>query len=152
MVQRVTTNDNWWQRMTTSNKKWQWVTASDKTNEKKTWIQVFCCKYAKFKNVFLKNTTGGCFCVYKSGNWWHFQYNIFRSSHRRCSEERVFWEIPQNSQENACARASFLIKLQGSSCNFTKKEALEQMFSCEFCELSKNTFFAKHRQWLLLKI
>ena len=22
-----------------------------------------------------------------------------------------------------------------------KKEALEQMFSCEFCEISKNTFF-----------
>ena len=25
-------------------------------------------------------------------------------------------------------------------CNFIKKEALEQVFSCEFCEISKNTF------------
>ena len=28
-----------------------------------------------------------------------------------------------------------------SSCNFTKKETLAQMFSCEFCEISKKTFF-----------
>ena len=25
-------------------------------------------------------------------------------------------------------------------CNFIKKETLAQMFSCEFCEISKNTF------------
>ena len=27
------------------------------------------------------------------------------------------------------------------ACNFIKKETLAQMFSCEFCEISKNTFF-----------
>ena len=26
-------------------------------------------------------------------------------------------------------------------CNFIKKETLAQVFSCEFCEISKNTFF-----------
>ena len=26
-------------------------------------------------------------------------------------------------------------------CNFIKKETLAQVFSCEFCEFSKNTFF-----------
>ena len=31
-----------------------------------------------------------------------------------------------------------------------KKETLAQVFSCEFCEISKNTFFAEHLQWLLL--
>ena len=31
---------------------------------------------------------------------------------RRCSVKKVFFEISQNSQENTCARASFLIKLQ----------------------------------------
>ena len=31
---------------------------------------------------------------------------------RRCSVKKVFLEILQNSQENTCARASFLIKLQ----------------------------------------
>ena len=28
--------------------------------------------------------------------------------------------------------------------NFIKKETLAQVFSCEFCEISKNTFFAEH--------
>ena len=27
---------------------------------------------------------------------------------------------------------------------FLKKETLAQMFSCEFCEISKNTFFTGH--------
>ena len=34
----------------------------------------------------------------------------------------------------------FLIKLQPEACNFIKQEALTQLFSCEFCEISKNTF------------
>ena len=35
-----------------------------------------------------------------------------RSSHRRCSLKKVFLQISENSQESACARVSFLIKLQ----------------------------------------
>ena len=45
----------------------------------------------------------------------------------------MFLEFSQNSQENTCARASFLIKK-------IQKETLGQVFSCEFCEISKNTF------------
>ena len=30
------------------------------------------------------------------------------------------------------------------ACNVIKKETLAQVFSCEFCEISKNTFFAEH--------
>ena len=37
---------------------------------------------------------------------------ISKSSHLRCSVKKVFLEISQNSQENTCARATFLIKLQ----------------------------------------
>ena len=59
---------------------------------------------------------------------------------RRCSVNKVFLEISQNSQENSCIRVSFLIKLQAEACNFIKKETLAQVFSCEFCEISKNTF------------
>ena len=51
---------------------------------------------------------------------------------QRCSVNKVLLEISQNSQENICARVSFSIKLQ--------KEALAQVLSCEFCEISKNTF------------
>ena len=45
----------------------------------------------------------------------------------------MFLKISQNSQENTCARVSFLIKLQASAC--------AQVFSCEFCGISKNIFF-----------
>ena len=43
-------------------------------------------------------------------------------------QENMFLEISQNSQEN----------------NFIKKETLALVFSCEFCEISKNTFFTEH--------
>ena len=29
-------------------------------------------------------------------------------------------------------------------CNFIKKETLAQVLSCEFCEISKNTFYTEH--------
>ena len=29
------------------------------------------------------------------------------------------------------------------ACNFTKKETMTQVFSCEFCEISKNTLFTE---------
>ena len=51
----------------------------------------------------------------------------------------VFLETLQNSQENTCARVSFLIKLQAEA-NFIKRETMAQVFSCEFSESSKNTF------------
>ena len=56
--------------------------------------------------------------------------------------EKVFLEISQNSQENNCARVSFLIKLQAEACNFTGKETLAQVFSCEFCKIFNcNSFY-----------
>ena len=45
---------------------------------------------------------------------------------QRCSVKKVFLEISQNSQENTRV--------------FFTKETLTQVFSCEFCEISKNTF------------
>ena len=56
----------------------------------------------------------------------------------------MFLEILQNSQENTCARVSFLIKLQALAFNFIKKETLAQVFSCEFWEISKDTDFKEH--------
>ena len=42
-----------------------------------------------------------------------------------------FFEILENSQENTHVRV-------------LKRETLAQVFSCEFCEISKNTFFTEH--------
>ena len=53
----------------------------------------------------------------------------------------MFLEISQNSQESTYAKVSFLIKLQAYAWNFNKKESLAQVFFCEFCEISKNTYF-----------
>ena len=33
---------------------------------------------------------------------------------------------------------------KGAACNFIKKETLAQVFSCEFCKISKNTFFLQN--------
>ena len=38
----------------------------------------------------------------------------------------------------------FLIKLQASDLQLYGKETLAQVFSCEFCEIFKNTFFTGH--------
>ena len=37
---------------------------------------------------------------------------FYRSSHKSCSVKKVFLENSQSSQENTCARISFLIRLQ----------------------------------------
>ena len=58
---------------------------------------------------------------------------------QRCSIKKVFLKVSQNAQENTYAKVSFLIKLQ--ACNFIKKETLLQVFSCESCEIFKNTYF-----------
>ena len=57
---------------------------------------------------------------------------------------KVFLNILQNSQENSCARVSLLIKLQAKAWNCIKKGTLAEVFSDEFLEISKNTFFTEH--------
>ena len=55
---------------------------------------------------------------------------------QRCSIKKVFFRISQNSQENTCARVSFLIKAWAY--HFINKKTLAQAFSYEFCEILKN--------------
>ena len=43
---------------------------------------------------------------------------------------------------------SLLIILK--ACNFIKKEGLKNVFSSEFCDFFRNTFFIEHLRWLLL--
>ena len=54
---------------------------------------------------------------------------------QKCSTKNAFLQISQNSQENTCARVSFL---------------KTQLFSCDFCEILKIAFFEKHLRWLFL--
>ena len=52
-----------------------------------------------------------------------------------CKKE--FLKVPQNSQENTCARFSLLFKSQASGL----KKNLALVFSCRFFEVFKNAFF-----------
>ena len=67
-----------------------------------------------------------------------FRSTISRSSRRRCSVKKVFLTISQNSQEKTCTRFSFFNKVAGlrHRCFLPA-----QVFSCEFCEIVKNTLF-----------
>ena len=58
---------------------------------------------------------------------------------RKYSVKKMFLEISQNSKEITCARHSFLNKFAGLKPATLSKESLAQVFSCEFCEISKNT-------------
>ena len=53
-------------------------------------------------------------------------------------------EISQNSQEKTCARISFLIRLQAWGLQLYEKCDSGTGVFCEFCEISKNTFFTEH--------
>ena len=63
---------------------------------------------------------------------------FYRSSYRRCSvKSGVFRKrFAQNSQENTCVR-DYFIKVAGLK---LWKKTLTQVFSCEFSEISKNSF------------
>ena len=77
---------------------------------------------------------------------------------RRCSVKKVFLKISQNSQENTCARVSFLIKLHAiggvlrRSATLLKKRLWHRCFPVNFPKFSRTPFFIKHLRWLLLYI
>ena len=63
-----------------------------------------------------------------------------RSSHRRCSVgEGVLRNFAKFLEKHLC-QSLFFNKVAG----LRKKETLTRVFSCEFCEIFKNTFFTEH--------
>ena len=114
------------------------------------WFVQYCCGSSSNRS-HLKNaretTQGENYYTRNQGCFLRFLVvlTLPRSSHQRCFIKKVFLEVPLNSQENACARVSFLAKFQ-AACNFIKKENLPQVFFSKFCEISKNTFsYRTHR-------
>ena len=59
---------------------------------------------------------------------------------QRCSLNKFFWKVVENEEENASVGVALITVLV----NVTKKEALTQVFSCEFCEMFQTRFFAEH--------
>ena len=112
-------------------------------------LKVFCKKcvlrnFAKFtgkdlcQSLFFNKVAG---LIPKVSLHW----TRHRNSHQGCSVRKgVFRNFETFTGKHSCARVSFLIKLQPSASNFIKKDTLAQVFSSEFCEVSKNTFFTEH--------
>ena len=73
--------------------------------------------------------------------WFHFFFRFVRSSCPKMFCKNGFLKNFANIQANTCARASFLIKLQAWGLQFCWKRDCYKVFSCEFCEVFKNTFF-----------
>ena len=76
-------------------------------------------------------------------------WQVWVFNEKRCPEK--FRKI---HRKTPVQESLLLIKLQARPAtllnNFIKKETLAQVFSNEFCEISKNTFFTEHPWRLLL--
>ena len=81
--------------------------------------------------------------------WTQTYSEIFKSAlaDLKMAKRKKVFKFSQNSQENTYARVSFLIKLQALG-----KDTLAQAFSCNFCEIFKNTSCYSHLWWLLLTV
>ena len=77
---------------------------------------------------------------------WFFYYQTEVLA-RRCSIKKMFLEISQNSQENTCARVSFLIKLRAT---LLKKRLWHRCFPLNFAKFLRTLFLTEHLRWLLL--
>ena len=67
----------------------------------------------------------------------------FRSSHRRCSVRKGVLRNFARFTEKHLYQSLFFNKVAKVN-KVIKKETLAQVFSCEFCEISKKTFFTEH--------
>ena len=67
---------------------------------------------------------------------------LYRSSHRRYSVKKgVLRNFAKFTGKHLC-QSLFFNKVAGLQ--LYRKETLAQVFSCEFCEISKNTFSTEH--------
>ena len=57
--------------------------------------------------------------------------------------KRVFRNLAKFIGKHLC-QSLFLNKVTDLACNFLKKQTLALVFSCEFHEISQNTFFTEH--------
>ena len=71
---------------------------------------------------------------------------LFRNSQQRCSVRKGVLRNLAKFTEKHLYQSLFYEKVAGlpEACNFIKIETLAQVFPCEFCEVSKNTYFTEH--------
>ena len=67
-----------------------------------------------------------------------------RSSHQRCSVKKGALRIFAKFTGKYLCQSLFFNKIAGGACKFVKTETLALVLSCEFCKISRNTFFTEH--------
>ena len=88
--------------------------------------------------VFSRKLEKSALILGKIANLW-VKFPIYRSSHRRCSVRKgVLRNFAKFTGKHLCQSLFF------NKVAVIKKEVLAQVFSCDFCEISKNTFFTEH--------
>ena len=78
-----------------------------------------------------------------------FRTNFWKQSSQRVKNQK---QLPEVFYEKRCSYKFHKIYSKTpvpEACTFIKKETLAQVLSCEFCEISKNTFFTEQLWWLL---
>ena len=90
----------------------------------------------------------------KNLNLTHFKQMFFsKTVVRRCSVKNVFLKIPENPQENTCARVSFLMKLgRFQSAILFKKRLWHTCIPVNFAKFLSTHFYAEHFWWLFLSL
>ena len=79
-----------------------------------------------------------------------------RSSHQKCTIKELFLKISRFSQESI-ELEPFYCKVASLKAFNSIKKRLKDMFSCEYCENFKNTYFQEHlwpaiseeKQWII---
>ena len=94
-----------------------------------------------FRTFFYRILVSCCFCLSNIDE--NFVYS--RGRHLRCSLKKF-----RKIHRKAPVSESFFNKVAGLRPAILLKKKLWHIFSCEFCEISKNTLFTEHLRWLLL--
>ena len=108
---------------------------------------------AEFSNSF-------CFVLFLRKHLLHFlcylfmqenvQVNLSEAAVCRCSSKQVFLKISQYSQKISVFEPLFNKAGTLKTCVFIKKEIPTQVFSCEYCEIFKNSFLMEQFLFIIV--
>ena len=106
-------------------------------------------------------SNGFCFVSFFRKHLLHFlcylfiqkkvQVKISEAAVRRCSSKQVFLKISQSSQKTPVFVESLFNKTGAlKAYSFIKKEISTKVFSCEYCEIFKNSFLEEHFLFIII--
>ena len=96
---------------------------------------------------FTKAATSRCYVKNQCLGVLAWEFVVLEAATKGVLSKKLFLKIPQNSKKNTCASLFSNKVAKNSYSNFlnkVEKQILAQVFSCEFCEIFKNTFFTEH--------